>query len=77
MQGVWLVTRPLSLSVDVAINCQIDQCDVTAINSVAFVSLTSRKLIIPKLLRNKRPETGETLHELTSTNLMTSFFFAK
>ena len=53
------------------IDCQIGLGDVTEMNSRPFVSATSRKPIVPKLLNNKRAETKETIHvDVTETNFV-------
>ena len=43
---------------------QIDVCDVTGMNSGSFVSVTSRKPVVPKLLINKGPENREAVQGL-------------
>ena len=56
---VYLVTRPLSLFVCAVINCRIDLGDVTVV-----LPGDVTETIVPKLLSNKRPETGEAVQEL-------------
>ena len=56
---------PEYLSVCAVINRQIDLADDRRQRDESpFVSVTSRRLIVPKLLSNKRPGTGEAVQEL-------------